>query len=795
MGSGGRAGRPWAPPQGGCEEIDQVVTMVRAWIDGAGLSVRALHGRLEPVHFHSGAVPTLSQLRARLSGPQLTWDLVEAVADVCLPPGTGTGQLARARTLWERARTTPTPPSGHGDRDTITVYRRTIDLMERLDRARLAYQQAERERAGLLQLATVLFALLGQAQARVSEMERRVDALTGIEPARIAHIANAQHAALTQARSEEDALRTALEQAEAERDRAQAVADRAARRAEEIRSRILQITGPPAAGGEQVPAARPEFWPGIDRLLDEVRRELERSRRAVEAAAREVDHTGPDRGPVVPAGRPEAEPAPSAPGVPALTAPPGPLPGHRQPSTGMDVSPAEGTAARPTPVYADVSPDRLMRFTGRATHAIASSSSNAEALWALCRTAVPDFADDVIVYLRDPVPFPNDRPEGPFRMLLRRIHHAPGTTPLPAPAHTLCEPRHGGALRDVLRNAAPTFAAHEALAELLGPDARPASQEHVILAPLRGRQRVIGAAVFLRRPHRTPFQHGALLIAAQLASHTALTAERTAVRWHGLPPQEQPDLPEHPGITMAARIVPADNVPAGGDWCGVLRPRPGLMALVAADMEGHATSASRPLREFLRTLRSATVWPARPARVLSIMDTEQERIGRLSTCLYATFNVYGSTISIASAGHPPPILIHPDGHAAVLDIPTGPPLGTGHGGYTTRTLTVPPGSTLLLYTNGLVQTRNTDITTGTENLRRHAATLATARPGTLCDDILATLGPGDAQDDIALLAARFRTRKPRKTLRSPTPTPPANSHPTHTPRTAKALRRITGRSG
>jgi hypothetical protein len=102
-----RPGRPWSPAKGHCAEINDLVQMVRAWLDQAGLTVRRLHGRLTPDHFVAGAVPELRKLRSLLAGEGLTWDLVEAVADVCFPDESGPAaaqRLKRARSLWMRPR-------------------------------------------------------------------------------------------------------------------------------------------------------------------------------------------------------------------------------------------------------------------------------------------------------------------------------------------------------------------------------------------------------------------------------------------------------------------------------------------------------------------------------------------------------------------------------------------------------------------------------------------------------------------------------------------------------------------
>jgi hypothetical protein len=114
---------------------------------------------------------------------------------------------------------------------------------------------------------------------------------------------------------------------------------------------------------------------------------------------------------------------------------------------------------------------------------------------------------------------------------------------------------------------------------------------------------------------------------------------------------------------------------------------------------------------------------------------------------------------VSNAGHLPPVLLHPDGRGEILMVPPGPPIGVGMGGFESTELHAPAGATLLLYTDGLVESRDSDVLTGVELLRArlHAAASGSAAPTleTLCDEALGTLGAGDRDDDIALLAARF----------------------------------------
>ncbi|MGW2683594.1 hypothetical protein ACWC6I_10590 [Streptomyces sp. NPDC001414] len=148
-----RAGRPWGPARGSCVEINQLVAAVRSWLDESGVSVRALHARLTPDHFADRTVPDLRQLRDRLSGESLKWDLVEAVADVCFPHEQAdlTRQcLTEAKTLWDRAAANPTGLTPAQElvpaQQLLEAKDRTIAVLEEMQRARQAYEAGEHGR-------------------------------------------------------------------------------------------------------------------------------------------------------------------------------------------------------------------------------------------------------------------------------------------------------------------------------------------------------------------------------------------------------------------------------------------------------------------------------------------------------------------------------------------------------------------------------------------------------------------------------------------------------------------------
>jgi serine phosphatase RsbU (regulator of sigma subunit)/anti-sigma regulatory factor (Ser/Thr protein kinase) len=457
-----------------------------------------------------------------------------------------------------------------------------------------------------------------------------------------------------------------------------------------------------------------------------------------------------------------------------------------------------------------------LRYVGAATRRIARGIDLDEILLGLCRSAVPAFADAILVYLRDPLPVGDERPTGPLILRLRRTDRVPDEAPeqsvaalaagetgrdillplLPSTegdfggANESIDVPMDGALAEVLRGVRPVFSetpqAAAALRELLDswPDTSspPAMRtlnlptgRRAILAPLRGRRRVIGATVLLRRPERPAFDPEDLLVAAQLATHTALGVDkavlydREAYIADSLQREMLPDsLPQPTGVRLASRYLPAaESARVGGDWYDAI-PLPGSrVALVVGDVMGHSMTSAAIMGQLRTTVQTLAGLDLAPQEVLYHLDEQAQRLGsdRMATCIYAVYDPIAHRVTIANAGHPPPVLLHANGLAEVLRVPPGAPIGVGGVPFEAVELPAPAGATLLLYTDGLVESRTRDVWGGIDMLRERltaAAQVVSPPPlEPLCDEVLDILGPGDRDDDIALLAARFDGIAPR----------------------------------
>ncbi|BFO14968.1 hypothetical protein SHKM778_13560 [Streptomyces sp. KM77-8] len=190
---------------------------------------------------------------------------------------------------------------------------------------------------------------------------------------------------------------------------------------------------------------------------------------------------------------------------------------------------------------------------------------------------------------------------------------------------------------------------------------------------------MIGAALFLRRPERIPFEADDLLVAAQLATHSALGIDkavlygREAYIADELQRTMLPEtLPHCTGVRLASRYLPAaETARVGGDWYDAI-PLPGSrVALVVGDVMGHSMTSAAIMGQLRTTAQTLAGLDLPPQEVLHHLDEQAQRLGvdRMATCLYAVYDPVAHRITIANAGHPPPVLLELGGRAEVLRCP------------------------------------------------------------------------------------------------------------------------------
>jgi serine phosphatase RsbU (regulator of sigma subunit) len=223
-------------------------------------------------------------------------------------------------------------------------------------------------------------------------------------------------------------------------------------------------------------------------------------------------------------------------------------------------------------------------------------------------------------------------------------------------------------------------------------------------------------------------------------------------------------LPSVAGLTVAARYLPARaEAQVGGDWYDVVALATGGLALSIGDVAGHGIEAAALMGQLRNALRGAALEgedaATAMARVDRLLQSQRERADSIATAVFARLNGDGATLELSSAGHPPPIVVNPDGSTEFLDNARSVPLGVpAPGGRRSTSCRLEPGSLLLLYTDGLIERRGEALTVGLEQL-------ATAAAGAghdverACDHVVAAmLGEEGPADDVALLAVAIDSR-------------------------------------
>ncbi|WP_067133698.1 SpoIIE family protein phosphatase [Microtetraspora malaysiensis] len=460
-----------------------------------------------------------------------------------------------------------------------------------------------------------------------------------------------------------------------------------------------------------------------------------------------------------------------------------------------------------SPRTSDEEPDRshhteLVDLTDRlalvaeTTVALTSTLDMDESLRRLVRLVVPRLADWAIVDLLDD----NDE--------LRRVtvvHHENGAIvnvtdlegPLPPVAEHSRQP-----LSQVLLGA-PTMLVEPETYDTL-PDSGIAAVQRdlftstgmhsAVIAPLRGHlHQVLGALTVGRAADARTFGPTELSLVDDIGRRAGLAVdnarlyerERRSVETmqrHLLPPMLEID-----DLQMTARYLAAPHASeVGGDWYDLFILPDGVTALVIGDVIGHDLTAAAQMSQ-LRNILRAYAWEYYGGPPSFVVDRLDWALPHITTATLATLvfaRVEGPEggpwrLHWTSAGHPPPLLVTDDGKVSFLDGGQGLMLGIGMPTGRPNAITpLPPRATLVLYTDGLIESPHEPIDRGMADLARHAASLARRPLGVFCDQLIARARPQDNEDDIALLALRLPARhapgEPETAARGTGPNPRAS---------------------
>ncbi|MQS12922.1 SpoIIE family protein phosphatase [Streptomyces kaniharaensis] len=261
-----------------------------------------------------------------------------------------------------------------------------------------------------------------------------------------------------------------------------------------------------------------------------------------------------------------------------------------------------------------------------------------------------------------------------------------------------------------------------------------------------------------------------VLAAARLREAERRQREAAVTLQRSLLPQK---LDQPADLRVAATYQPGGAEAAvGGDWYDVIAIDGGRTALVIGDVMGRGLRAAAVMGQLRTAVRAYARLDLPPHEVMRLLDGLAMEIdaNQIATCTYAVWDPQRRTLSYASAGHLPMLLRCPDGTILRSEEQNGPPLGTGGGLHVSHTLRLLPGTTGVLYTDGLVERRDEDIDQGLDLLAR-TLTGAIGAPEVICARLLRAMGvTSEHDDDVAVLAFQLPAEEPvEETAERPEP--------------------------
>ncbi|CAA9320804.1 MAG: Serine phosphatase RsbU, regulator of sigma subunit [uncultured Nocardioidaceae bacterium] len=292
----------------------------------------------------------------------------------------------------------------------------------------------------------------------------------------------------------------------------------------------------------------------------------------------------------------------------------------------------------------------------------------------------------------------------------------------------------------------------------------------VLTVPLTARGRTFGTISWVNGEEGRRFSEADIAFGEDIARRAAVAIDNAHLHSELREIAERlqqavlpPDLPETPGWQLAASYVSAGRVGVGGDFYDVIPLSDHRLALVIGDVMGRGVEAAAAMSQIRAALRALVAVDPDPQAVMTRLDLLYEHFPseQLVTVLYAVVDPATDQAVIACAGHPPPLLLHPDGTAEFVDLAVGRILGVEPSERTPVTVDFGGGSTLMLFTDGLVERRGEDLEAGKQRLLAAARGLAPTLGSSDLDALVSVMRDPTRDDDVAVLAARRLPERPR----------------------------------
>ncbi|MFI2758489.1 SpoIIE family protein phosphatase [Streptomyces echinatus] len=421
-----------------------------------------------------------------------------------------------------------------------------------------------------------------------------------------------------------------------------------------------------------------------------------------------------------------------------------------------------------------------LEFLNEVSSGIGSSLDLGETIREVTRAAVPRFADFAGTHLRAAVlageGFPDGPPDAHTVMFRVWVEHndEPGRWDDTVPVgESFAFPEHTPFYQCMVTGEPVVVPkVTEELSERISGefekrDLRPLiGGRSLLIVPLKARNVVLGFMVLMRRPDREQFDDMDRTTGAELAARAGLVLDNARMYTYqenvadtlqdSMLPQVAPRMA---GCDIATRYLPGTRLGRiGGDWFDTIKLPGSRTALVVGDVMGHGLNSAAMMGQLRTAVQTMAAMETPPAQLLRNLDDLARRLGDnyLATCLYAVYDPIRGELTLANAGHIPPVLVRAeDGGSELLDLPTGAPIGVGGVPFEAVRVRVAPGDRLVLCTDGLVEVRGSDIGEGLAALCESAAHPA-ASMDDACDTIIRALNThGGRKDDVALLMARL----------------------------------------